>query len=99
MVEGVIKLQDPVGKITEEIELDRGLNLSKVTVPIGVIGAIFESRPDATVQISSLCIKSGNAVVLKPGSESINTSKILVNLIRSSLKKAGIPTILITAKG
>lgn len=91
MVKGVIKLQDPVGKITEAIELDHGLNLSKVTVPIGLIGAIFESRPDAAVQISSLCIKSGNAVILKPGSESINTNKLLVKLIKGSLKKAGIP--------
>jgi len=86
MLKDVIKLQDPVGKTTESIELDKGLNLFKVTVPIGLIGVIFESRPDAAVQISSLCIKSGNAVILKGGSEAVNTNKILVNLIRESIK-------------
>tara|TARA_Y100000310_G_scaffold111103_1_gene109500 strand:+ start:8417 stop:9703 length:1287 start_codon:yes stop_codon:yes gene_type:complete len=90
IVESVIRLDDPVGKITEAIELDKGLELFKTTVPIGLIGAIFESRPDAVVQISSLCIKSGNAVILKPGSEAKNTSKILVNLIRNGMEKAGI---------
>ena len=86
MVEDVIKLQDPVGKTTETIELDHNLNLYKITVPIGLIGAIFESRPDATVQITTLCIKSGNAVILKGGSEVANTNRILVNLIRESIK-------------
>ncbi|MCH8004034.1 MAG: glutamate-5-semialdehyde dehydrogenase [Nanoarchaeota archaeon] len=86
MVKGVIKLQDPVGKTTEAVELDKGLNLFKVTVSIGLIGVIFESRPDAAIQISSLCIKSGNAVILKGGSEAENTNKILVNLIRESIK-------------
>lgn len=90
MLRDVIKLEDPVGKITEKIELDNNLILSKITVPIGLIGAIFESRPDATVQISSLCIKSGNAVILKGGSEASNTNNILVKIIRVALKKAGI---------
>jgi len=86
MVKDVIKLKDPVGKTTESIELDRNLNLYKITVPIGLIGVIFESRPDAAVQISSLCVKSGNAVILKGGSEAANTNKILVKLIRESIK-------------
>src|SRR3989338_1840514 len=89
---GTVKsLEDPTGKITEKTELDKNLVLEKITVPIGLIGAIFESRPDATVQISSLCIKSGNAVILKGGSEAINTNKMLVKLIKDSLKKANIP--------
>ena len=88
---GTVKsLEDPTGKITEKTELDKNLVLEKITVPIGLIGAIFESRPDATVQISSLCIKSGNAVILKGGSEAVNTNKMLVKLIKDSLKKANI---------
>ncbi len=91
IIESVIKLKDPIGRTTESMELDNGLNLYKITVPIGLIGAIFESRPDAAVQISSLCIKSGNAVILKGGSEANNTNKILVSLIRDSLHNSGIP--------
>jgi glutamate-5-semialdehyde dehydrogenase len=90
IIESVIKLEDPIGKIIEKTELDKKLILEKITVPIGLIGAIFESRPDATVQIASLCIKSGNAVILKGGSEAANTNKILVKLIQESLKKAHI---------
>jgi glutamate-5-semialdehyde dehydrogenase len=85
IINSIIKLEDPVGKTIEKVELDNNLILSKVTVPIGLIGAIFESRPDAVIQISSLCIKSGNAVILKPGSEAKNTSRIIVNLIRESI--------------
>ncbi len=91
IIESVKALEDPIGKITEKTELDKNLVLEKITVPIGLIGAIFESRPDAAIQISSLCIKSGNAVILKGGSEAINTNKMLVKLIKESLKKANIP--------
>jgi len=91
IIETVKSLEDPIWKITEKTELDKNLILEKITVPIGLIGAIFESRPDATIQISSLCIKSGNAVILKGGSESMNTNKMLVKLIKDSLKKADIP--------
>jgi len=87
MVNGVINLEDPVNKILEVMDLDDNLELTKVTVPIGLIVAIFESRPDAAVQIASLCIKSGNGVILKPGKESINTCKLLVELIKESLEK------------
>ena len=90
IVRSIIKLQDPIGKTTEALELDTGLDLFKITVPIGLIGAIFESRPDAAVQISCLCIKSGNAVILKGGSEALSTNKVLVNLIKKSLENAGI---------
>src|SRR3989338_2447909 len=71
--------------------METNLMLEKITVPIGIIGAIFEARPDALVQISALCIKSGNAVILKGGSEANNTNKLLVSIIKSSLNKAKIP--------
>jgi glutamate-5-semialdehyde dehydrogenase len=80
-IESLIKLDDPVGKTLSATELDAGLELYKVSCPIGVIGVIFESRPDALVQISTLCLKSGNAVLLKGGSEAKNTNKILADII------------------
>ena len=80
-IKSLIKLDDPVGKTLSATELDRGLELYKVSCPIGVIGVIFESRPDALVQISTLCLKSGNAVLLKGGSEAANTNKILAKII------------------
>ncbi|MGB7581649.1 MAG: glutamate-5-semialdehyde dehydrogenase [Sedimentisphaerales bacterium] len=80
-IESLIKLDDPVGKTLTATELDEGLNLYKVSCPIGVIGVVFESRPDALVQISTLCLKSGNAVLLKGGSEAANTNKILAKVI------------------
>ena len=67
-------------------ELDEGLNLYKVSCPIGVIGVVFESRPDALVQISTLCLKSGNAVLLKGGSEAANTNKILAKVIAEATR-------------
>ena len=80
-IESVIKLDDPVGKTLSQTELDKGLMLYQITCPIGVIGAIFESRPDVVTQITSLCIKSGNAVILKGGSEALNSNRILVKVI------------------
>ena len=91
IVESVKSLEDPIGKTIEKTQLDKNLILEKITVPIGLIAAIFESRPDALIQISSLCIKSGNAVLLKGGSEASNTNKMLAGLVRASLKKANIP--------
>ena len=90
-IKSVAKLEDPVGKILSQVELDKGLMLYQVTCPIGAIGAIFESRPDAVVQISSLCLKSGNAVILKGGSEAKNSSRILVEIITKAAEKNGIP--------
>jgi glutamate-5-semialdehyde dehydrogenase len=90
-IESLIKLDDPVGKTISATELDEGLNLYKVSCPIGVIGVVFESRPDALVQISTLCLKSGNAVLLKGGSEAANTNKILAKVIADATAKAGIP--------
>jgi glutamate-5-semialdehyde dehydrogenase len=90
-IESLIKLDDPVGKTLTATELDEGLNLYKVSCPIGVIGVVFESRPDALVQISTLCLKSGNAVLLKGGSEAANTNKILAKVIAEATAKSGIP--------
>jgi len=92
MVRSVAKLADPVGKLISKTELDKDLILEKISVPIGVIACIFESRPDVIVQISSLAIKSGNAVLLKGGSEALNTNKELAKIIRKSIKdNKGIP--------
>ena len=77
----LIKLADPVGSVLGALELDNGLELFKVSSPIGVIGVIFESRPDALVQIASLCLKSGNAVLLKGGKEAAATNLILADTI------------------
>jgi glutamate-5-semialdehyde dehydrogenase len=90
-IESLIKLEDPVGKTLAATELDQGLELYKVSCPIGVIGVIFESRPDALVQISTLCLKSGNAVLLKGGSEAQHTNKILAEIIIRAAESAGIP--------
>jgi glutamate-5-semialdehyde dehydrogenase len=91
-IHSLIQLPDPVGKTLSETELDQGLELYRVSCPIGVIGVIFESRPDALVQISSLCLKSGNAVLLKGGSEAIATNKVLADIIKEATEKTGIPT-------
>ena len=90
-INSLIKLDDPVGKTITTTELDEGLELYKVSCPIGVIGVIFESRPDALVQISTLCLKSGNAVLLKGGSEAALTNRILAEIIADAGNKAGIP--------
>jgi glutamate-5-semialdehyde dehydrogenase len=87
----LIGLSDPVGVTLSAVELDTGLELYKVSCPIGVIGVIFESRPDALVQISSLCLKSGNAVILKGGREAAETNRVLAGLIATAGEKAGIP--------
>lgn len=84
-------LEDPVGKQTLHTTLDDGLELYRVTCPIGVVGVIFESRPDALVQIATLCLKSGNAVFLKGGSEAANTNKILAEIIYEAGVSAGLP--------
>jgi glutamate-5-semialdehyde dehydrogenase len=87
----LIQLPDPVGATLSALELDQDLELFKVSRPIGVIGVIFESRPDALVQISSLCLKSGNAVLLKGGSEAARTNRILADIITSAAARANLP--------
>ncbi len=90
-IASLIKLADPVGRTLSATELDTGLNLYKVSRPIGVIGVIFESRPDALVQIAGLCLKSGNAVLLKGGSEAFLTNQILAAIILKAGIAAGLP--------
>ncbi|NLW46168.1 MAG: glutamate-5-semialdehyde dehydrogenase [Firmicutes bacterium] len=90
-IRSLIKLEEPVGKTLLATELDQGLELYRVSCPIGVIGIIFESRPDALVQISTLCLKSGNSVLLKGGSEASATNRILTELINQATQRAGIP--------
>ena len=87
----LIQLPDPVGVTQSALELDRDLELFKISRPIGVIGVIFESRPDALVQISSLCLKSGNAVLLKGGSEAAQTNRVLAQTITDAAAKAQLP--------
>lgn len=84
-------LADPVGKVLLSRELDEGLVLQRISVPIGVIGVIFEARPDAMVQVASLCIKSGNCAILKGGKETANTNKVLFEIIKKSAIEAGLP--------
>ena len=83
----IVKLKDPVDNTLEKWSRPSGLTISRVSIPIGVIGVIYESRPNVTSDVASLCFKSGNAVILKGGSEAINTNKILVNLFRKSLRE------------
>jgi len=91
MIESVAKLEDPIGKTLYSVELDEGLELYKISCPIGVIGSIFEARPDALPQISSLCLKSGNAVILKGGKEAKHSNEALFKLMRGATEEAGIP--------
>lgn len=90
MIQGIIdiyELEDPIGKVLLQRELDTGLILTKKSCPIGVLGIIFEARPDVITQISALAIKSANAVILKGGKESTNTNKIIMDIIQSALSK------------
>ncbi len=99
-IEQLIALPDPIGKLQLNRQLDQGLVLKRVSCPIGVIGIIFEARPDAMVQISSLCIKSGNCAVLKGGKETANTNKVLFDLIYKAAVENGAPdNCLIQAQG
>lgn len=84
-------LADPLGKVSMHRELDTGLTLYRVGVPIGVIGVIFEARPDALIQIASLCIKSGNCAILKGGKETARTNKALFDLIKAAVLRVGLP--------
>jgi glutamate-5-semialdehyde dehydrogenase len=90
-INSLVELNDPLGATKLATELDEGLDLYKVTCPIGVIGVIFESRPDAFVQISTLCLKSGNSVLLKGGREALETNRMLCKVIEDATLSAGIP--------
>ena len=85
----IAKFKDPLGKVIEKWRRPNNLIIKKVTVPIGVIGIVYESRPNVTCDVSSLCLKSGNVAILRGGSESFYSNKILANLFRNSLTKNG----------
>jgi glutamate-5-semialdehyde dehydrogenase len=86
-IKKISKLKDPVDVILKKWNRSNGLSIRRVTIPIGVIGVIFESRPNVTSDVAGLCFKSGNAVILKGGSEALNTNRILAKLFRKALKK------------
>jgi len=86
-INNIAKLKDPVDSVLKKWGRPNGLKIKKVSIPIGVIGIIYESRPNVTSDVASLCFKSGNAVILKGGSEAINTNKILAKLFRRALKE------------
>ena len=86
-IKKIIKLKDPTNIILEKWKRPNGLNLSKVSIPFGVIGLIYESRPNVTSDVASLCFKSGNSVILRGGSEAFYSNRILAKLFRKSLKK------------
>ncbi len=89
-VNDILKFKNPLNKILEEWKRPSGLKIKKVTTPIGVIGIIYESRPNVTADVSALCLKSGNCGILRGGSEAYNSNKLLANLFREALKKNSI---------
>lgn len=90
-VRHVISLADPVGKIIDGGVLDSGLKLERLRVPVGVIGTIYEARPNVTIDVASLCLKTGNAVILRGGKETQHSNQILVNVVQHALEQAGLP--------
>lgn len=91
-IDEIINLPDPVGKISYNVTRPNGLNIRRITTPIGVLLAIYESRPNVTADIASLAIKSGNVVILRSGSESINSSKILADIFKKVLAENNLPS-------
>ncbi len=90
-VEQIISLPDPVGGVVRGSTLANGLRIQQVRVPFGVIGAIYEARPNVTVDIAALCVKSGNAAILRGGSLAENTNKVLVGILQGALESVGLP--------
>lgn len=90
-VRTLASMEDPIGRVDVRRKLDEGLVLERETVPLGVLGVVFESRPDAVVQIGTLCLRSGNAVLLKGGREARRTNEVLVEMLRRAVAAAGIP--------
>ena len=83
----IVKFKDPIGKTLSSWKRPNGLIIKRITIPIGVIGVIYESRPNVTPDVSALCFKSGNVVILRGGSEAFNSNKILAKLFRKALNK------------
>ncbi|SIN99279.1 glutamate-5-semialdehyde dehydrogenase [Salinivibrio sp. ES.052] len=90
-VRQVIALADPVGQMLDHKLLENGMSLSKRREPLGVIGVIYEARPNVTIDIAALCLKTGNASILRGGKETFATNQVLVQVIQTGLKKAGLP--------
>ena len=86
-IDKIIKFKNPIGKTLSSWKRPNGLVIKKISIPIGVIGVIYESRPNVTSDVSALCFKSGNVVILRGGSESFHSNKILAKLFRKALKK------------
>lgn len=89
-IKDVVLLPDPVGKITYDVQRENNLHIKRISTPLGVLLAIYESRPNVTSDVAALCIKSGNAVILRSGSESFNSSKIIADIYRDILSKFGL---------
>ncbi|MES2620742.1 MAG: glutamate-5-semialdehyde dehydrogenase [Bacteroidota bacterium] len=89
-LQDIAKLNDPTGKILSDQTMDNGLHIQKVSVPMGVVGVIYEARPNVTIDVAALCFKAGNAVVLRGGSDAEFTNDILVKIIHEALEKVGI---------
>ena len=90
-VKSIVNLPDPVGEEFESRRLPNGLRVSKRRIPIGVIGVIYESRPNVTIDIASLCLKAGDAVILRGGKETLRSNMALVRMVEAALDKAGAP--------
>ena len=90
-VRGIAALPDPIGEMIDMRNMPNGMTVGKRRVPLGVIGAIYESRPNVTIDISSLCLKSGNAIILRGGSDAIHSNTALAALVKDSIADAGIP--------
>ncbi|MDR2066617.1 MAG: glutamate-5-semialdehyde dehydrogenase [Endomicrobium sp.] len=90
-IKDIVLLQDPVGTIVEELTASIDIDVKKIRVPLGVIAIIYEARPNVTIDASALCLKAGNSVILKGGSEAINSNRILINIVSEAAKKAGMP--------
>ncbi|PHM73876.1 glutamate-5-semialdehyde dehydrogenase [Xenorhabdus kozodoii] len=96
-VRQVCRLADPVGQVIDGQLLDNGLRLSRRRVPLGVIGVIYEARPNVTIDVASLCLKTGNAVILRGGKETHHTNQAMVNVIQQALEQTGLPAAAVQA--
>ena len=90
-VEAVVALEDPVGRVSDRVRRPTGIEVARMRVPLGVVGIIYESRPNVTADAAALCIKSGNACILRGGSESLASNRAIAACVRAGLKKAGLP--------
>ena len=95
-LEKVADLPDPVGRVLAEWDRPNGLKIARVAIPLGVVGVIYESRPNVTADAGALCLKAGNAVILRCGSDSVNTSRLIARIMSDALGEAGLPTTAIT---